>query len=679
MADPFTALLDRIPSDASETSLQLMLSILQEHRMAKEAEKAAKEEERKAKELELEIVREKRALASDASGLGNVTTSGHSTGDTHCIATSGHSTGGTHCIVQPLHLLPMTPPETSAPLPNVESWGTSGHLPIDVGQYSHNPTSYAPDVPLNPIPVTNAPELSQINFLDGWVGQMSFTRDLFTPMLEDDPNIQDVEGSLVEENWADYALENTSSSSSPYASSIPANIGQPSPSLPSSKSDTTQTAQTNSSRRRRKREMKETDATCRDCSTAVAHLYLHGTEEQLAEPYVVNIRCTSCAAKGNGGASKQSTSSGPPYKKRKESMLGPSDKSLCCDVCKRKAGVGGVHSLLMSAGSTGELGFAVEVVCIACHNKYALCSDCGGGGKYRTGKWRPTQLFAANRLTCSLSHERFGVHSEVHSDIRLISLPEHTPDSRALSKAPSQDLISAILASVDDIMLHAHAQPKIMEHIPNCKTWEELNGNIEHVRHEMREMVYGEDKEMRPTCRRYLVVKWLRPKRSTSAHTPGGSSWEENSGKRTIYSVMLADWNMETGDLDNVLAIGHQTRKRGFAWKIVLDQVHRDYTNLVLAPKGVPLRPSPLRWIWANVRKVGRNSSVAPVTAAGLREWGMRPLSEVPAAKEDFDHAQIQETVVGKYSDPKIYEVWVGGFEEVRTSSAAMTNGDESD
>ncbi|KNC96293.1 uncharacterized protein SPPG_08445 [Spizellomyces punctatus DAOM BR117] len=340
MADPFTALIDRIPSDASETSLQLILSILQEHRLAKEAEKAAKEEERKAKELELEIIREKRALASDASGLGNVATSGHST--------------GTHSMAQPLHLLPITPPEPSAPVPNVESWGASVHLPIDIGQYSHSPTSYASDVPLNSISVSDTPELSHNNFLDGWVGQMSFTRDLFTPMMEDDLNVQDAEGNLVDENWADYALENASSSSSPYAS-----IGQSSPSLPSSKSDIPQTAQTNNGRRRRKREMKETDATCRDCSTPVAHLYLHGTEEQLAEPYVVNIRCTSCAAREKGGASKQSTSSEPPYKKRKESLLGPSDKSLGCDVCKRKAGVGGVHSAMISAGSTGEPGFAV--------------------------------------------------------------------------------------------------------------------------------------------------------------------------------------------------------------------------------------------------------------------------------------------------------------------------------
>jgi hypothetical protein len=52
--------------------------------------------------------------------------------------------------------------------------------------------------------------------------------------------------------------------------------------------------------------------------------------------------------------------------------------------------------------------FSVEVVCSYCRSHFAFCSDCGGGGKHRTGKYRPVQLFLPGRRTCKLSHVRYG-------------------------------------------------------------------------------------------------------------------------------------------------------------------------------------------------------------------------------------------------------------------------------
>ncbi|KAJ3219049.1 Dihydroorotate dehydrogenase (quinone), mitochondrial, partial [Clydaea vesicula] len=95
-----------------------------------------------------------------------------------------------------------------------------------------------------------------------------------------------------------------------------------------------------------------------------------------------------------------------------------------CEVCKFKLGTGGVRKGIINENlntsptisTTGffnldqnfweEPSFNVEVVCLKCVDKYLFCSECGGGGNKRTGKWRPKQMFQSKRKTCSLPHIR---------------------------------------------------------------------------------------------------------------------------------------------------------------------------------------------------------------------------------------------------------------------------------
>ena len=51
--------------------------------------------------------------------------------------------------------------------------------------------------------------------------------------------------------------------------------------------------------------------------------------------------------------------------------------------------------------------FVNQFLCSICDGKYRLCSQCGGG-LLRSGKYRPKELFAPHRATCSLSHLRLG-------------------------------------------------------------------------------------------------------------------------------------------------------------------------------------------------------------------------------------------------------------------------------
>ncbi|KAJ3410894.1 hypothetical protein HDV05_003112 [Chytridiales sp. JEL 0842] len=93
------------------------------------------------------------------------------------------------------------------------------------------------------------------------------------------------------------------------------------------------------------------------------------------------------------------------------------DSVVECCVCRRVQGYGKVEILLCGSdpkgsgdgsknGRWGDLG--CELICVSCKLKYALCTECGGGGKFRTGKFRSLSLFLPHRKTCALSHLRIG-------------------------------------------------------------------------------------------------------------------------------------------------------------------------------------------------------------------------------------------------------------------------------
>jgi hypothetical protein len=79
-----------------------------------------------------------------------------------------------------------------------------------------------------------------------------------------------------------------------------------------------------------------------------------------------------------------------------------------CEVCRRNIGTGGIKPLDEVEYRIDDLDLSVEYVCLPCGAKYLFCSECGGGGKTRTGKWRPKELFDQGRRTCSLPHIRIG-------------------------------------------------------------------------------------------------------------------------------------------------------------------------------------------------------------------------------------------------------------------------------
>ena len=116
-------------------------------------------------------------------------------------------------------------------------------------------------------------------------------------------------------------------------------------------------------------------------------------------------------------------------------------KLIECEICHCNIGSG-----FLDVCSEDEL--KSECVCGGCGDKYMFCSECGGGGKQRTGKWRPKELFEQGRRTCSLPHIRVGT-AELH-----------------YSTIPVEQLTTEVLLGVQEVffdcMFSLYCIPSIM-------------------------------------------------------------------------------------------------------------------------------------------------------------------------------------------------------------------------
>ncbi|TPX57991.1 hypothetical protein SpCBS45565_g08107 [Spizellomyces sp. 'palustris'] len=188
----------------------------------------------------------------------------------------------------------------------------------------------------------------------------------------------------------------------------------------------------------RRKKTVEQPGICMACGNTLALFNIRGDTTLLDSGLVIEILCPKC--------SRANASHGGPAMNR---SLYPSIGD---------AGVGRVRT---RADDDVELEITVEAVCFNCKGKYGFCGSCGGGGKYRTGKYRPIELFPKNRKTCLLSHVRVGnarLHYQVYTgaDLPLGQL----------------ELLSEVY---HDAFLALYATPKVIQEVPAFATFVGLN------------------------------------------------------------------------------------------------------------------------------------------------------------------------------------------------------------
>ncbi|KAJ3191085.1 hypothetical protein HK101_008098 [Irineochytrium annulatum] len=170
---------------------------------------------------------------------------------------------------------------------------------------------------------------------------------------------------------------------------------------------------------------------CSRCGAILATLFLFGSKKTLAEPYVLDVQCLSCLAATNAGSTVLNDGKRRRRKRTDEAGAeddagsagdGPVKTEMTCQICVSTVGTGGVKLVGGQAP-----GFGVEVICFKCTSDYRFCSKCGGGGLWRSGRWRPKEMFSANRKTCSLPHLRIG--DPAHFRFVTYRIPVHSAAS----------------------------------------------------------------------------------------------------------------------------------------------------------------------------------------------------------------------------------------------------------
>lgn len=407
----------------------------------------------------------------------------------------------------------------------------TGLLPFGMPSYAtYGSAPYFHPVPSQRRPIdddgasVDAPSAESVAHVDNWLQAGPF------PPLHEEPSIQIHEPPQ--------ASTSSSASSDMYVGNTPG-PSRSSPSLPPVRPGA----------RKNKRYIVQREVACRICADPIGTLLLRGTRDELDVRHELVYECNKHA------------SSPPPTALGRKRTRQPEDIRLACvcDVCGRTRGRGGI----IPKEQGQAIGFAVEVVCKTCFQRYQRCSDCGGGsGRVMVGKWRCKELFEKGRKTCKLPHARLSGGELEMGTWRVDELKNH----------PEFDEVFGQCQKLwEDRVLGKLGIPEFLEHDTdeNSRTYADLASILERGYPFAKTLDHKPD-ENRPH-RRYITFVWqrLRSRREkqTSTPTPTRSPSEESSDPAlllaphvrrtldfnvegaTVISIYLTDWDMRTGTL----------------------------------------------------------------------------------------------------------------------------------
>ena len=324
----------------------------------------------------------------------------------------------------------------------------------------------------------------------------------------------------------------------------------------------------------RRKTVVETCTCAGNCRRPVSMVYMRGTISSLEKSYTIQVVCDSCSNPSEGLTEKTMMKDGndvyvPTTRKRSRDLTG----SIECEVCRRTIGFGGIKPVESDNYEPNESELSVEYVCLPCGSKYLFCSECGGGGKTRTGKWRPRELFDQGRRTCSLPHIRIGSalvkHEIIHPQINL-----------------DEQIMKEIQDVFFDCNLSLYAVPTFMES-PKYGSFENIKEDISKVWiQSVLNIVLAPSHQ---DLERFIVVQWIdKPHRNKGK---GKSQTKDASGK--WLNRLGLDAISELGLNPSLLSMEELSDRCYVAFAVVeWNKKNRTVFMSQIVPRSIFLRPA---------------------------------------------------------------------------------------
>ncbi|KAJ3183777.1 hypothetical protein HDU87_005893 [Geranomyces variabilis] len=384
----------------------------------------------------------------------------------------------------------------------------------------------------------------------------------------------------------------------PTAASSPSLVSSPPPSTPSTScSSPFQSSQAptspkliavpyrNLAGRAKKRHVPQYEVRCRAChkSLGIAHLY---TEPDEAAEFTSNFACKQCE---HGNAWDDAKMAKLIFSKKRYMMFEPHEAPVRCDVCKNAVCAGGFRK--SGVQEWVAPGFAVEFNCASCVSRFSLCTDCGAGGRYRTGKWRPKELFAPGRATCSLSHIRIAA-------VKTRSAVWHLPhDAPPFPGAPQTDLVPIPSRAIQEgvrecamaVSLNALGRPLIMQ------VDSENFGTFEKVRRKSEAFACAGLKELSGTGLRTMLKRATRSyvgMRTIVANEKSDDvyrDWqlaEDGKAAPRVTGIGMVEWDLQKGLIYCTFGTGTSLVKVAGTTPFmeILERIVEDYEAMISDP-----------------------------------------------------------------------------------------------
>ncbi|KAJ3114809.1 hypothetical protein HDU96_001636 [Phlyctochytrium bullatum] len=459
---------------------------------------------------------------------------------------------------------------------------------------------------------------------------------------------------------------------------------------------------------------------CLRCYRGVCLFLLYGTNDSAPDPVIIaaaehRVFCPTCFQVREGGgvathkAAAETDATVVKLRKRRVRKVTQSTP-LKCHACTREIGRGGLRLVDGEEkgrdGEWNELPFEVEAVCDFCVKHFDFCTQCGGGGTFRTGKWRPRELFLPGRRNCTLQHVRYGdlPHMQVMTLRCAISAPASAHDNAIGVERPNATVAAANLARyngriptdteqlsqmVRDVcdMLRANvlmkeATPQRMTSTPTLGTWKRLMTRVEDAAQELETMILGAKNEAlvplatNKAIRRYLgtVDAIKTPRKASRSRTyavaPAPTTLADAAEEADLFlaAFTIHEWHIASRHVFMVQGVYVQSGlSRGYhliVSEAILDRIERE-----ARAEELPL-PS-LVWIWHH-RSLTESSNKGAGLLKGLGFWTVEEYcamraEETEAVMEGMELFRSEVDVARGIKEE--IELLVSGWEDLRALS----------